>query len=129
MDAAYATALRELGIEKYLALRTPANTSDLLVEYTLKAIFYSNGASDPHNKSMASLIADGNISVKEGILPDSILRSRVYKIVQKLNEMGKNGITVDSVVDLRATLIEEILFPPCLHHTQLTELINIGVIQ
>ena len=116
LDADYSSALKSLGVDQFLKLPESESKDELLVQYILKAIFYSKDESDPHNKSIEELVVTGKIAGKDGDLSDGIQRSRVYKVRQRLMDLEESGVTIGNVLGLRSTLIEDVYGNGKHHH-------------
>ena len=116
LDADYSSALKSLGVDQFLKLPGSESKDELLVQYILKAIFYSKDESDPHSKSIEELVVAGKLAGKDGDLSDGIQRSRVYKVRQRLMDLEESGVTISNVMELRSTLIEDVYGNGKHHH-------------
>ncbi len=103
MENKYASALNELGLDRFVSLAPGTNREELLLDYIIKGIFYSKDE-DAHNKSSAQLLAESGFVIREDLFTDLTQLSRVYKINKMLNGLMDRHVTSQDIIDIRLAL-------------------------
>lgn len=106
--ASYKQVLENLGVAELIRLDKEDYRSGLLREYITKAVFYSKGGPEAHNKTDISLIYDQRYVTKEGSLGDFVLIAQIQNVMRRLKEIDEGHISVNSVISLRAELIDNL---------------------